>query len=328
MWEKTEINIKNVNYVCYKNNDPRSEVKELLFSVSNIGYFECIISFATFKFADQFFDEFTEICPVYINDPYSSDEYATTCCKLRDEDLMLSHIKFDLSQQKESDLEKIHTAFSFAIDTLPEEGLAIIKANPRQLSDLEKTFYETLPNVAKDNFSILLEMATNIVVGCNANALWELAQSCKDAPIILIEEWIQTLKCIKLDSNYYTKAAKELAYFTLADYDSESSITIGQQRAWITKGLTYAFGMGHGGEDVMKKMTLTLLGENWSEQDKIFPTRPDKEDEEGLCYVTDLLMYTKFLHEENTKLKQEQGNTSKHNSLTTLSNNNTLNLYS
>lgn len=318
MWEKTEINLKHVNYVRYQNNDPRSEVKELLFSVSNRGYFECIISFATYKIADEFFDAFTEVRPVYIRDPYSYDENDTGCYTFRDEDLMLSHIRFYLSEQKESDLEKIHKAFSLAIDTLPQEGLAIIKANPRQLSDLEKTFYETLPNVSKDNFSILLEMATSIVVDYNANALWELAQSCKDAPVPLIEEWLQTLKCIKSDANYYSKASEELAYFTLADHGSESSITIEQQRAWITKGLKYAFGMDHGGADVMKKMTLTLLDENWPEQDKIFSTKSDKEDDEGLCYLTDLLMYTKFLREENAKLKQEQENANKNNSPTAL----------
>lgn len=303
MWEELKLTIKHSNYVIYKDNAPDAEswVKEVMFSVSNVGYFECIIIFTSSDFANQFFDMFTELCPVYIHNPYSD---RSGCVSYRDEELGLNCIKFDLSQQKESDLKRMHEAFRLA---MPQEAWTIIKFRPRQLSDLEKIFYDMLPNVNSDNFATLLEMATNIVTGHNANAFWELAQSCKNAHVPLIEEWLKTLKCINMHTNYHSKASEELAYFILADHDDENPISIEQQRTWLTNGLLYSTGMEHGREELLKKIILTFLGESWLEEEKIFPTKTYKNDvERAFSYHVDLLMYTKFLHEENTKLRKEQ----------------------
>lgn len=307
MWEERKLNIKNINYISYINNNSGSEIEELLFSTPNTArYFECIIRFTGADLADQFFDRFRELCPVYVYDPILFPEEGHRLCN--DDEIRLNCIKFDLSKQKELDLEKLYQAFiRIEINSLPPEVLEIIKANPRQLSELEKTFYDMLPSINVDNFSTLLEMATSIATGYNSNALWELAQACKNAPAPLIEEWLQALKCINLHTNYYAKASEELAYFTLADYYDENPMPTEQQRTWLTNGLICATHMEHGGEELGKKIILTFLGENWSDKEKIFPTITYKNDVERAfsCHV-DLIMYAKFLREENAKLKKEQ----------------------
>ena len=316
MWIKNDIRIKDVDYLIYKNTIADSKVNEIFFLKFFNDYYECVISCLSSKIANEIFDILTEVCPFFVYDPYISHNMV---CYGEGNELMLTHIKFSLVEQKAADLEQVSKSFSGLIDELPEEVLNIIMSSPRNLNDLEIEFYNCLQNLTKDNFSSLLGMGKNIVKEeYNANALWELANSCKNAPEPLIEEWIESLKSIKLYSNYYAQASAELTYFNLSqpileefdDLQSSSSNNsmdvLEKQKTWIKNGLRYASGMNYRGIDVVKKMTLTFLNKNWTEEEQVFPTKECVYGEEKLCYCVDLLIFTKFLIEENYKLKSQQ----------------------
>jgi len=205
-------------------------------------------------------------------------------------------------------------------DGLPEEVFDIIKSNPRKLNNLEVEFYNNLKNLNQDNFKSLLIIAKSIVrEEYNANVLWELANACKNLAEPLIEEWIETLQSIKPYANYYAHASSELTYFTLSQppgidelNDSQSSSStdvldmLDKQKIWLKNGLRYAFGMNNHGIDVIKKMTLTFLNKNWTEEEEVFPTKECVLGEEKIYYCLDLLMFARSLSQENCKLKFQQ----------------------
>lgn len=316
MWMKTDITIKNINYLSYRNAISGSNVTEILFSKIFNDHDECIISCVSTKTANEIFDILTQVCPFFAHNPYTSNNMV---CYGEGNELMLTDIKFSLFKQKAIDLEQVSKNLSMIIDELPEEVLNIITSNHRKLEDLEIEFYNGLQNLTKDNFSSLLKMAKNIVSEeYNANALWELANACKNSSELLIEEWIESLKSIKPYSNYYAHASSELTYFTLSnpvfeeypDFQNSSSTDtldiLNKQKIWLKNGLRYAFGMNNHGVDVIKKMTLTFLNKNWIEEEQVFPTKECAFGEEKLYYCLDLLMFTRSLSEENCKLKSQQ----------------------
>ena len=227
----------------------------------------------------------------------------------KEEELMLTCVRFNLSDQQESDLDEICKFLQFKVNYIPEDILEIIKSKPRKLSNLEKDFYAQLPSLNEDNFGTLLKMAEKISDELlNANALWELADFAENnlnPP--LIDKCIESLTCINPGLNYYYKALSKLTDFTLAKL-SDPEISIEEQREWVKNGLSWAFNIPVGGIDIAQKISLFLLNKNLLNNTEIFSsikTNSHDEDEEYLNYIVNLLMYINFLQKENASLKQK-----------------------
>ncbi len=317
MWEKKEESIKEVNYMIYRYNSyadssnlKNIQIKEFLFYKSNDNYSKCIINFLSPEMADDFFETFLPVSPVYMYDPSISNNSQDSCYyAYKEEELMLSCVRFNLSAQRELDLDEICKFLRSKVNCLSEDILEIIKSKPRQLSDLEKNFYAQLPSLNEKNFGSLLKMAKKISFELlNANALWELADFTENklSPP-LIDKCIETLTCINPGLNYYFKALLKLTDFTLIKL-ADPQISIVEQREWVKNGLSWAFNIHSGGIDIAQKISLSLLNKNLlNDNPEIFPvtkkTKSGDEDEEYLNYIVNLLMYVKFLQKENFSLR-------------------------
>lgn len=316
MWEKKEECIKEVNYIIYRYNSyvdnsnlKNIHIKEFLFVYSNNNYSKCIINFLSPEMADDFFETFLPVSPVYMYDPsISNNSQDSSYYAYKEKELRLTCVRFNLSEQRELDLDAICKFLRLKVNYLSEDILEIIKSKPRQLSDLEKKFYAQLPSLNENNFGSLLKMAEKISFELlNANTLWELADFTENKlnpP--LIDKCIETLTCINPGLNYYLKALLKLTDFTLIKL-ADPQISIVEQREWVKNGLSWAFNIHNGGIYIAQKISLSLLNKNlFNDNTEIFPSMKTKsmdEDEEYLNYIVNLLMYVKFLQKENSSLR-------------------------
>ena len=291
MWIQIQSPHGNSECICYRNNALSPKIiKELIFQPSYTFEedVELVIKFINLDFADQFCEEFTEVCPAYRDDSnelsitayyYGRNVYekisnvAAYYSESIADPLSISNIVFILSQQKKYDLIKVCKFLSEKCD------------------------------VPKEIFPMLLESAKKIVIekgGRQVNALWELSTACIDLKPPLVEEWCQTLKSIKVDNNYYHKAQTKLAYFMfskLNELNLHQEDFLDKQKQLLEELIEYASNIPEGNE-LVEKIALNIIGEDVSKQEQIFPN--------GV--IIGLLSYIKLLQKQHSSLDHKKIN--------------------
>lgn len=337
-------------YECYKNNSMLSTklIDQFLLSVSHDsqGSLLVVIQFMRPAEAYAFGKHFVELFPRFKENfkEYPNTNYYKWCTS--NDELDYSTVEIDISQQHLEDLKKL--CDFLRQQGLSADILEKIKMHARCLSEIEKSFYEQLTFMQqqdtdkKELFNVSLGMANSISkIEYKIRALLELAAVCRNNMPELEQELQVVLATIKAAGDYYgysSRAAAELRQFAL------NTTRLKRTRdAFESVAVTESANVDNIDEkikeDLRLDMQLALCQDNPVETLnkirstiirtlRLGPSRASKffsdislstiiveENEDKIenlfvKLIIELLIYTKYLHQQKHIIEQKIGNIS------------------